>query len=151
MSSERTEALDGTDARGPTVPLFADVEDSLLSMQAVVGRKWHPVILYYLLADGPMGFSALKDNVDGISSKMLSEGLDDLEAGGLVSRSLLSDRPVRVEYELTEKGRSLETLITEMVHWADSHDPTTDADDPAGETEDGADAPRPVAAYAEGE
>ncbi|WP_246985310.1 winged helix-turn-helix transcriptional regulator [Halorientalis marina] len=151
MSSDRTEALDGTDARGPSVPLFADIEDSLLSMQSVVGRKWHPVILYYLLADGPMGFSALKDSVDGISSKMLSEGLDDLESAGLVSRSLLSDRPVRVEYELTEKGRSLEGLVTEMVHWADTHDLRADGEADESDHETETDAPRPSAAYAEGE
>jgi DNA-binding HxlR family transcriptional regulator len=82
-----------------------------------------------------MGFSALKDRVDDISSKMLSESLDDLEAAGLVDRRLLSDKPVRVEYELTEDGRSLEPLITEMVNWGAEHDVSADESETAGESE----------------
>jgi len=110
------------------VPLFTDPGDVLLSMQAVVGRKWQPVIVYHLLEAGPLGFSALKDRTDGISSKMLSESLDDLEAAGLVAREVVSDKPVRVEYALTEEGKSLEGLVHEMVSWGSRH-----IDDPTGE------------------
>ncbi|RXK52023.1 transcriptional regulator [Halorientalis pallida] len=97
-------------------------------MQEFVGRKWQPIIVYHLLEEGPMGFSALKDGVDEISSKMLSESLDDLEAAGLVDRTLLSDRPVRVEYALTDRGQSLEPLITEMINWGAEHDVASDTD-----------------------
>nr|WP_267638514.1 helix-turn-helix domain-containing protein [Halovenus rubra] len=90
-------------------------------MQDIVGRKWHPILVYRLLDDGPLGFSALKERVDGISSKMLSESLDELQAEGLVSRKLLNDQPVRVEYSLTARGRSLEPLVTEMVQWGSEH------------------------------
>jgi DNA-binding HxlR family transcriptional regulator len=110
------------------VPLFTDPGDVLLSMQAVVGRKWQPVIVYHLLEAGPLGFSALKERTDGISSKMLSESLDDLEAAGLVAREVVSDKPVRVEYTLTEDGESLEGLVREMVSWGSRH-----IDDSAGE------------------
>ncbi|WP_424019331.1 winged helix-turn-helix transcriptional regulator [Halorientalis pallida] len=134
MSSESR--LDRTgDARGPSGPLFTGVEETLLSMQEIIGRKWQPIIVYHLLDDGPLGFSALKDRVDDISSKMLSESLDDLEAAGLVDRRLLSDKPVRVEYELTEAGRSLEPLITEMVNWGAEHDVTADESETAGQSE----------------
>ena len=123
------------DARGPSGPLFTGVEETLLSMQEIIGRKWQPIIVYHLLEDGPMGFSALKDRVDDISSKMLSESLDDLEAAGLVDRRLLSDKPVRVEYELTEDGHSLEPLITEMVNWGAEHDVSADDAETAGKSE----------------
>ena len=123
------------DARGPSGPLFTGVEETLLSMQEIIGRKWQPILVYHLLEDGPMGFSALKDRVDDISSKMLSESLDDLEAAGLVDRRLLSDKPVRVEYELTEDGHSLEPLITEMVNWGAEHDVSADDAETAGKSE----------------
>jgi DNA-binding HxlR family transcriptional regulator len=134
MSSESRFDRTG-DARGPSGPLFTGVEETLLSMQEIIGRKWQPIIVYHLLEDGPMGFSALKDRVDDISSKMLSESLDDLEAAGLVDRRLLSDKPVRVEYELTEDGRSLEPLITEMVNWGAEHDVSADEPETAGKAE----------------
>jgi DNA-binding HxlR family transcriptional regulator len=102
-------------------PLFDNAEDILQDMQEIVGRKWHPILLYYLLTDGSMGFSELKNRVDGISSKMLSESLDDLEEAGLVARDLLNDKPVRVEYSLTEHGASLEPLVSEMVRWGSEH------------------------------
>jgi|GEM_PF-591542 len=117
------------------VPLFAEAQDTLLSMQAVMGRKWLPVIVYRLLADGPLGFSALKDGVDDVSSKMLAESLDELESAGLVTRELISDRPVRVEYALTEAGRALEPMVTEMVRWGTEYDVAAGGDDEAGAPE----------------
>jgi len=102
--------------------LFVDAETALHGMQEIVGRKWHPVVLHYLLTDGSLSFSTLKKRVDGISSKMLSTSLSDLEDRGLVTRDVLSEQPVRVEYTLTDRGESLEPLITEMVHWASEHE-----------------------------
>ncbi|WP_424016346.1 winged helix-turn-helix transcriptional regulator (plasmid) [Halorientalis pallida] len=150
MDTESGRGFDRTgDARGPSGPLFTDVEETLLSMQEIVGRKWQPIIVYYLLEDGPMGFSALKETVDGISSKMLSESLDDLEATGLVDRTLLSDQPVRVEYELTQDGHSLEPLVIEMVNWGAEHDVATDG--LSTETTDETTPAEKTAVYVEGE
>jgi len=106
--------------------LFADPTATLLDLQPVVGRKWHPVIVYHLLDEGPLGFSALKDRVDGVSSKMLSESLETLETRGIVTRELLSERPVRVEYALTERGTALEDVVTAMVAWGDEYGPRED-------------------------
>ena len=118
MSSEHHTTVDwGKDAGSVQAPLFTDAETVFHGMQDIVGRKWHPILVYYLLTDGPLGFSALKNRVDGISSKMLSESLSDLEDAGLVTRELLDDQPVRVEYAVSERGETLGPVIEAMVDW----------------------------------
>jgi len=82
-----------------------------------IGRKWHPVIVSRLLADGPLGFSRLESEVDGLSDTVLSDSLDDLLAKGIVERRIVSDRPIRVEYSLTERGASLEPVLDAMETW----------------------------------
>ncbi|WP_435196201.1 winged helix-turn-helix transcriptional regulator [Natronomonas sp. EA1] len=86
----------------------------------ILGKKWHPVIIHRLL-QGPHGFNELKRAVDGISSKVLSDSLENLEEKGLVERSVVSEKPFRVEYTLTERGTSLETVISEMRVWGEEH------------------------------
>ncbi|MEF8788737.1 MAG: helix-turn-helix domain-containing protein [Haloarculaceae archaeon] len=100
----------------------AHPQESLISMTDLFGRKWCPVVLYRLLRDGPMGFSDLKRDIDGISGKMLTESLETLETGyGLVERSIVNDRPFRVAYEPTDRGESLDPLLGEMLAWAAEH------------------------------
>lgn len=103
-------------------PLFVNGEKILHDMQALLGRKWHPILVYRLLEDEPMRFSSLKRSVDGISSKMLSESLADLTAAGIVERRQVSDSPVRVEYTLTEPGRALEPVIVATIQWGCEYD-----------------------------
>jgi DNA-binding HxlR family transcriptional regulator len=88
---------------------------------SLVGKKWHPVILHRLLTNGPLGFNDLKEEVDGISSKVLSDSLDDLEEKTLVERTVVSEKPFRVEYSLTERGESLRPLVTEMRDWGQEY------------------------------
>lgn len=80
-------------------------------------KKWHPVILHRLMTEGPMGFNALKEEVDGISSKVLSDNLEDLADYDLLTREVVSEKPFRVEYSLTDRGRSTERIITDMRDW----------------------------------
>jgi DNA-binding HxlR family transcriptional regulator len=87
----------------------------------LIGRKWHPVVLHRLLEHGPSGFNELKEAVDGVSSKVLSEALDDLEEKELVDREIISEKPVRVQYSLTGHGRSLEPVILAMRDWGLDH------------------------------
>ncbi|AGN00696.1 transcription regulator [Salinarchaeum sp. Harcht-Bsk1] len=87
----------------------------------LIGKKWHPVIVHRLLDAGPSGFSELQNHVDGISSKVLSESLEDLEERSLVDRTVVSEKPFRVEYELTEHGASLEPVIEAMREWGNEH------------------------------
>ncbi|WP_128477433.1 winged helix-turn-helix transcriptional regulator [Halorussus pelagicus] len=93
----------------------------ITSTATLIGKKWHPVVIHRLLHSGPMGFNELKDDVDGISSKVLSDSLDDLEEKGLLNREIVSEKPVRVQYSLTERGASLESLIEEMRDWGAEH------------------------------
>jgi len=121
MSSEPSPDRSGS---GPdsSLPTSDRVDETLLAMQDVLGRKWHPPLVYHLLADGPMGFSDLQAAVDGISSKMLAESLDALESSGIVARRVLSERPVRVEYDLTERGAALDGVVGAMVEWGLAHE-----------------------------
>ncbi len=94
---------------------------AITSTATLIGKKWHPVIVHRLLANGPLGFNALQEEVDGISSKVLSDSLDDLEEKRLVNREIVNEKPFRVEYSLTERGRSLEPVIEGMREWGQEH------------------------------
>jgi DNA-binding HxlR family transcriptional regulator len=87
----------------------------------LIGKKWHPVILHRLMEGGPAGFNELETRVDGISSKVLSESLDDLEENELVNREIVSEKPVRVQYSLTDMGASLDSVVYEMRDWGNEH------------------------------
>jgi DNA-binding HxlR family transcriptional regulator len=84
---------------------------------SLIGKKWHPVIVHRLLEHGPSGFNELQENVDGISSKVLSDSLDDLEENRLVEREIISEKPFRVNYSLTDYGESLRPVIYAMRDW----------------------------------
>jgi len=98
-------------------PHFVDPESTFEGILDVLGRKWHLRIVYYLLEDGPMGFSDLKSELSGVSSKMLSESLSTLQDQRLVAREIVSDQPVRVTYSLTEKGAALAPVVDEILAW----------------------------------
>jgi len=83
----------------------------------LIGKKWHPVIVHRLLEHGPSGFNELQENVDGISSKVLSDSLEDLTDNHLVDREIISEKPFRVQYSLTEYGESLQPVIFAMRDW----------------------------------
>ena len=89
----------------------------ITSTATLIGKKWHPVVVHRLLQSGPMGFNELEDDVDGISSKVLSDSLDDLEEKGLVNRDIVSEKPFRVEYSLTDQGEALAPVIDAMSEW----------------------------------
>jgi DNA-binding HxlR family transcriptional regulator len=68
-----------------------------------------------------MGFTELKEEVDGVSSKVLSDSLEDLQNKNLVDRSIISKKPFRVEYSLTPQGVELEPVIRAMEEWGKSN------------------------------
>ena len=83
----------------------------------ILGKKWHPVIVHRLLERGPLGFNALQDAIGGISSNVLSNSLEGLEDDGVVDRDIVSEKPFRVEYSLTEQGEALAPVIDAMSEW----------------------------------
>lgn len=85
----------------------------------LVGRRWTGTILRALLG-GPARYHELRDAIPEISDRMLSERLRELEAEGIVTRAVIPATPVRVEYALTEKGRSLENAIVAIAAWAET-------------------------------
>jgi DNA-binding HxlR family transcriptional regulator len=85
----------------------------------LVGRRWTGTILRALLG-GPARYHELRDAIPDISDRMLSERLRELETEGIVTRAVIPATPVRVEYALTEKGRSLEDAIVAIAAWAET-------------------------------
>jgi DNA-binding HxlR family transcriptional regulator len=86
----------------------------------VMGGKWKIKILT-ILYFGETHFMELQRRVTGIGSKMLSQELRDLEANGLVKRTVLETRPITVEYQLTAYGATLKDIIEDMEKWGRSH------------------------------
>ena len=83
----------------------------------LIGRRWTGAILRALL-NGVNRFSDLTSTVPGMSDRMLSERLKELEAEGVVVRRVIPETPVRIEYELTDKGRALQGVIEAVSVWA---------------------------------
>lgn len=83
---------------------------------AVIGKKWVILILRDLHG-GTKRFTDLLHSLHGISPKTLSERLKELEADGLIVRQAFAEIPPRVEYSLTEKGRSLNGILEAMIEW----------------------------------
>jgi DNA-binding HxlR family transcriptional regulator len=84
----------------------------------LIGSRWTGAILQTLL-QGRTRYATIKVAVPDITDRMLSERLRSLEAEGLVLRIVVPETPVRVEYELTRKGRELQDALGEIAKWAE--------------------------------
>ncbi|MGI9595152.1 MAG: winged helix-turn-helix transcriptional regulator [Acidimicrobiales bacterium] len=91
----------------------------------VVGGKWTPVILAHV-KEAPRRFSELRRLIPDISEKMLAQRLRELEAEGIVERTVVSDTPPHVEYDLTSAGRSLEPALEALYRWGEDWAETND-------------------------
>lgn len=83
---------------------------------SVIGGKWKPVIVF-CIANGVDRFGAMQRAVPGITKQMLTKQLRELEADGLISRTVFAEVPPRVDYALTERGRSVLPIIGSMEAW----------------------------------
>ncbi|MGB3305269.1 MAG: helix-turn-helix domain-containing protein [Thermomicrobiales bacterium] len=83
----------------------------------LVGRRWTGAILSAMLS-GATRFTDIVHAVPGLSDRLLSERLKELEAEGIVTRTVHPDTPVRIEYQLTEKGRDLSGVTDAVSGWA---------------------------------
>jgi DNA-binding HxlR family transcriptional regulator len=86
----------------------------------VMGGKWKGLILFEL-GEGPLRFGELRRAVPGISERMLILQLREMETSGLVHREVYHQVPPKVEYSLTEFGRSLNTALVPLGEWGEEH------------------------------
>lgn len=88
---------------------------------SIVSGKWKLKIIYLLSCMGTVRYGILKKNIDGITHKMLSSQLKELENEAIILRKEYPQVPPKVEYSLTEKGESLIPLVVAMCDWGRQH------------------------------
>jgi len=81
-----------------------------------IGGKWKPIIMYLIVHDVNR-FGEMLRMIEGISKKMLTKHLRELEADGLINRKVYAEVPPRVEYSVSEKGKSIRPIIIAMREW----------------------------------
>jgi DNA-binding HxlR family transcriptional regulator len=86
-----------------------------------IGGKWKPVILWLLFQEGTMRFSELDKSISGITQKMLSQQLKGLEETGTIKRVSYPVIPPKVEYSLTEKGKTLFSVLDGLCKWSENN------------------------------
>jgi DNA-binding HxlR family transcriptional regulator len=102
-------------------------ESSVAAVIRLNSRKWSRAIIERLLVNGDLRYSELNDEIDGISDKVLSESLEELQRYGLVERRVIDDRPVKVEYSLTAAGAAMDDVIDAVADWTDTYVEEVDA------------------------
>ncbi len=101
-----------TKAELPECPVATTVQ--------LIGNKWKLLILRNLLAR-PWRFNELRRDLDGISQKVLTESLRQMEDDGLITRTVYAEVPPRVEYALTELGESMRPILEAMQVWGNAY------------------------------
>ncbi|HXO07993.1 MAG TPA: helix-turn-helix domain-containing protein [Solirubrobacteraceae bacterium] len=107
-ASEQTGTAYGS--RSNCCPLYHEAVE-------LVGRRWTGAILQVLM-DGPMRFSEIAQSIPELSDRLLSERMKELEARGIVRRTVIAGPPLRVQYELSKMGHELGPALAELQSWA---------------------------------
>lgn len=84
----------------------------------LLGKRWTGLIIRSLL-HGAKRFSDIQDIIPNLSARMLTERFKELEEQGIITRKVYPEMPVRIEYELTEKGKELDRAMDEIQKWAE--------------------------------
>ncbi len=101
----------GEPCRPPCCPLYHEAVE-------LIGRRWTGAIVSVLIHHTTLRFGEIAQSVPELSDRLLSERMKELEARGVVIRTVRPGRPVRVEYELSAMGRELEPAVRELEAWA---------------------------------
>ncbi|MDF1820185.1 MAG: helix-turn-helix domain-containing protein [Alcanivoracaceae bacterium] len=110
-----------TDLRGRKTVLAPCTEPCAIEKgMRLIGGKWKGSIIYHL-KDGPVRFNDLARMLGGASKKMVDQRLKELEAEGMVVRTVVNERPVAVTYTLTEFGRSALDILEQLRIWSESN------------------------------
>ena len=87
---------------------------------ALIDGKWKGVVLFHLF-EGTHRFGEIRRRLPNVTQRMLTNQLRELEADGLIVRKIYPEVPPKVEYSLSERGRSLEPVILALKAWGDAH------------------------------
>ncbi|OLP59183.1 HxlR family transcriptional regulator [Xaviernesmea oryzae] len=87
---------------------------------SLIGGKWKGLVLYHLM-DGTLRFNELRRRLPDVTQRMLTNQLRELEADGLIARTVYAQVPPRVDYALTDRGRSLDQVILALKAWGERH------------------------------
>ena len=118
----------GTRAKTDPKDVLAPFCPAYTRAMEIIGRRWTGAIIRSMLA-GASRYSEILAAVPGLSDRLLSERLKELEAEGVVERCVTPSTPVRVDYRLTEKGHALGSVVRAVASWADRWgDPAASAD-----------------------
>ncbi|MBH0171119.1 MAG: winged helix-turn-helix transcriptional regulator [Bacillota bacterium] len=112
MTSKQQFDLSNWQSHGYSCPVEATLD--------IIGGKWKSVILYHLI-DGEIRFNELKRLVPGITQRMLTLQLRELERDGIIHREVYKQVPPKVEYSLTSFGETLIPIIQSMLQWGIEH------------------------------
>jgi DNA-binding HxlR family transcriptional regulator len=93
----------------------------------LIGGRWKTTIIWYI-DYGVIRFGELERAIQGVSKKMLSQQLKELEQDGLVIRKVISEKPLHVEYQLSDLGNSLIPIFAEINKWGEQFRPITSSD-----------------------
>ncbi len=97
------------------------VPDYLLESVSLLSKKWHPAIIRRLSGGDGLGFSDLERRLGGISAKVLTDALAELQKYGIIERQEVSQRPLRVNYTLTDRGQELDEIIMSLADWGETY------------------------------
>lgn len=107
-----TQAVNKTECKSRLLP----VQDAL----DILSGKWK-LLIVITLSFGPKRFKQIQREIEGITAKMLSKELKDLEANELITRTVYATTPVTVEYTMTPYGVTLKKVIEELFNWGQQH------------------------------
>ena len=85
----------------------------------LLGKRWSGLIIQVMLS-GPKRFKEISESISGVSDRVLTERLKELEEAGILVRRVYPETPVRIEYELTDKGYSLKSVMQETQKWGEA-------------------------------
>lgn len=94
-----------------------DFQCSIGFAMTVIGGKWRAIVLWHIIKEQGIRYGQLKKSIPNISHKILSQELKILEMDGLIERKSYATIPPRVEYSLTDRGKSLEDILTQICEW----------------------------------
>ena len=102
-------------------PQSARYNCSIDAAMSVIEGRWKGTIICMLANDGTLRFSELQRKIGEITSRILSKQLKELEADGMITRHVIPDGKVKVEYSLTDKGRSIIPVLRSLAEWGAQH------------------------------